>query len=279
MKFFSSLLAGLLTITSLALLISDSQPVYAQTRPSDLTVKNENTSAGKPVLPAPQNLTVNLADNNSVILFWEEIPNRNLGEFIVLRSEDPEAALTPIAKVAANETTYLDTAVEVGKVYFYRVRSNGLDAVPGDSDVKSVLITNNIVPTVADNFSASDLTSLPISADFLSKDNFWLNVIAINSLLVGSLILLYSFFRAILTRSKKESALREEAPTNFAAVLANGKVKIDGNPNEVRNGLKLKSIEIDAKLGHKNVDILAEAKDTYATDRLKKLEEWEKAAK
>lgn len=70
----------------------------------------------------PINLTVTSSGTTSLILNWTDTSDNEDG-FLIERSPDGIGSWVQIAQVAANVTTYTDTGLTPGTVYFYRVRA------------------------------------------------------------------------------------------------------------------------------------------------------------
>ena len=75
-----------------------------------------------PTVLAPDNLAIT-ASTVALDLMWSDNSDNELG-FYLERSED-DGPFNPIDTVAANTTSYLDTGLEVGVVYTYRVQAYG----------------------------------------------------------------------------------------------------------------------------------------------------------
>jgi len=71
---------------------------------------------------APSNLTAAVKPGNKVQLTWSDNSNNEQG-FILERKTSGTATFAEIARPAANETSYLDSAVTRGQAYTYRIRA------------------------------------------------------------------------------------------------------------------------------------------------------------
>ncbi len=85
------------------------------------SVTIEVVIADDPPAP-PTNLTATGHGDPRIDLTWQDNSNNELG-FRIERKNRPSGYFHEIASVGANETSYSDTDIELGREYYYRVRS------------------------------------------------------------------------------------------------------------------------------------------------------------
>lgn len=96
----------------------------------------KSTSAKLGIAPdAPQNLTADVQSANTVNLYWEDKSDNETG-FNIERSEDSTFVdATQTFDVAENITEYVDSDLEDGKTFYYRIQAIGDN---GNSDYTNV---------------------------------------------------------------------------------------------------------------------------------------------
>jgi hypothetical protein len=209
-----------------------------------------STAAASKLLAAPKNLTIDMINQDDVILLWEEPGDTRITKYIILRTESQGVKPAKIAEVLATESSYTDTTVQIGKSYTYRVQSYAAGLVAGDSELKSVKVVNLSQERFGENGTQSgsnsdssgskDSTSLPLIPS-VNSDNFWQSIIIFNLLAVAVLVLLYWILRRLLRRRPREKSI---------------------------------DLVLEPKLGKPDVNINKVAKSRYISKRQKLIEEW-----
>lgn len=226
--------------------------------------QNTLLAQAKLVTP-PTNFTVDLTNEDDVILLWEDGSSGVAEQYIISRGLDPSKPLTEVATLPATETTFEDTEVEVGKTYAYRVSAAAPGYTKGDSEIITVEVTKiaavenpGINSQVVDNPTSSGVIDT-----ILQTENFWPNLLGLNLLLGGTLILTYIFIKSRLDAIHNKSLTKNS--------IANGEPDINPSPKP--------KISYDAKTGSPDQRIREEAFERYFNDRKRKLRGWEEFAK
>lgn len=105
---------------------------------SDGTGPGDDSDGDDPgdVPGAPSGLVANPGDAGTIILTWTDNSSAESG-FEVQRSLQSGSGFTDIATTAADATGYLDSSIQHGTTYFYRVRLVGPDGASAYSNVAS----------------------------------------------------------------------------------------------------------------------------------------------
>ncbi len=130
----------------------------------------QSVSAALTVLnppPAPTNLTATLQAGPQVSLNWQDNANNETG-FVVERATGG-GAFAQIATVGANVTTYLDTTVQLGTTYTYRVAAvNNVGASVYSNTVQVTVQSAVAAPT---NLTATIQTTPSLQVQLIWTDN------------------------------------------------------------------------------------------------------------
>jgi len=238
-------LPGLIGLIVLSLVVfAGINPIQAQTK----------------ILTAPANFTIDLINEDNVILIWEDASEGLATDFIIARSDTPGTAPKEIARVPSTESTYEDSSVVIGKTYTYRLQASAKGYLTGDTETKSVIVIKSAGESDAPTDAAGAQTvSTPMADGSDSQPNlllsilsdpsrFWTNILAVNLVLIGSLILVYLLIRN----------------------------QLEGPGGRAQKKLK---ISIDPKTGKRDVNIREQAFDRYFAERSANLKSWEKIAR
>lgn len=219
-----------------------------------------NILAQAKLVTPPQNFTIDLINEKDVILLWEDASSGVVQEYIIYRGLDPSKPLKELARIPATESTYEDSTVEVGQTYAYRVSAVSKGYSNGDSEILTVQVRAVVQENDTQATPASAPTSSGIVGTLLNNENFWPNLIGINLLLGGILVLSY-----ILLRGRLDSVFKA---TRAESTSQNGNF----NSPQV-------NINYDTKKGSPDVRIREEAFERYFKERKEKLRGWEEMAK
>jgi hypothetical protein len=237
---------GVVTISILSLLFMPITAVAQTTLPS---------------LDPPTNFYIDLINEDDVILIWDELQaGSRVDSYEIRRSEDTSEKPELYATLAGTESSFIDSDVEVGKTYSYQIVATASDFLDGESDIKSIVITSTNVPgePIANSGLEEDVaapdTVREAAADLVSpaSEDFWENLVAINLILFGFLILIYlMLYSFIVDRRKGKQNKQLESDV------------------ERRSRMKLK-----LKSDHEHPDIVAKAKDSYYGNIKSELRKW-----
>lgn len=90
----------------------------------------------------PTALMASVVDPQKVLLNWTDASD-NETLFIVERAEGMPSIFNEVAQLPPNTTTYLDTTVQTGRSYYYRVKALGANQNSGYSNVASATTVND----------------------------------------------------------------------------------------------------------------------------------------
>ncbi len=86
---------------------------------------------------APRNLSAQIAGAGKLLLSWWPSLNADVVKYRIYRGVDPDS-LALIGEVSSAKLTYLDTGLEPGKTYYYKVNSVDKDGIESNSkDIKA----------------------------------------------------------------------------------------------------------------------------------------------
>lgn len=214
-------------------------------------------------LPEPTNFYIDLINADDVILLWDELNDPNVDGVIVLKTEEVGEKPVEYKRLPLSESSFIDSEVEVGKTYTYQIATYGEGFINGESELKTVVISKanepgeTLVNSGLEALGAKD-TVTTAAADLISpeSENFWQNLVAINLLVFGFLMIVYLILYSVFV----DRAKRKE---QFEGI------NLDRKTSRVK--LKLQS-------DHEHPDIVETAKDSYYGDKKRKLSEWVGAA-
>lgn len=271
-----------------------------------------------PVVEAPSGLTIDLINDNDVIILWEQSANPEVSEYVVLRSDEPDEQPSEFARIDASETSFIDTEVEVGETYTYGVQAAAAGFLSGEPEYKSIVVELNTrfgSDGTAGTGESDDSTETSTTTNTQEGEvrgqstaftnsgrdqRFWLNLISLNMMIIGVVGVTYMLLRQRLVRNiatlEQTSGNTQDYPgSNTNQMNSQGNVTGSGllTPNlpgnrqsnqesraKTKTGAELNvNPAIKAKMGRRDVNIPAAAKKKYLEDRGQKLKEWVDEAK
>jgi FtsP/CotA-like multicopper oxidase with cupredoxin domain len=119
-----------------------------------VTVKSAYAYPGAVNLPpaAPSDLVANAQSGAQVSLLWKDNSNNETG-FVIERSSDSGASFSELTTVGANVISYVDSTVEGGKTYHYRVAASNTNGMSPYSNTAIVGVP--IVVAAPSNLTAA----------------------------------------------------------------------------------------------------------------------------
>jgi hypothetical protein len=227
------------------------------------------------LLPIPTGLTIDLLSENDVIILWEEIVDPRVEGYIIYRADEEETTLKEIARVDKNESSYTDTNILTGKTYSYRVSTYGKESegyVNGDSEVQSIVIKNALEDLLSEQEQAEEAVQSPEGQAMVGSpatplsymigssgadDKFWLNLIAVNLVVVGGILLIYMLIRTTLERRRCGAKINIKN-ANSSKGVKNSKV----------------SFKLKSDREKDDVNMKKRAEEKYEQKMQEKIEEW-----
>ncbi len=205
---------------------------------------NNTSNTSKHILEIPQGITIDLINDKDVIILWNEISDKNAQNIKIFRMKGTQNKFEEIASVPPNESSYIDTNVELDETYSYRVSTYGKNFISGDSEVKSIQVKKNINENIQNTINSIDANSQNTPVTNQNKDSFWVNLISINLIIIGAILMIYLLIRRYIEK-RQEKKLIKSLPK-----------------------------EIKMKLGKKDVNIPKQARKKFFHDRKNKIQEW-----
>ncbi len=206
------------------------------------------TNSDSRLLPIPTGLTIDLLSENDVIILWEEIADPRVEGFIIYRADEEESTLKEIARVDKGESSYTDTNILTGKTYSYRVSTYGKESesyVNGDSEVQSIVIKNALEDLLSEQEEAEANVQSPENQQIMvgspstplsymvgssgADDKFWLNLIAVNLVVVGGILLIYMLIRTFLEKRRQKTTNTNAKNNRVSFKLKSDREKDDVN--------------------------------------------------
>lgn len=219
---------------------------------------------------APTNFYIDIINEDDVILLWEENQDPDVKEYTILKAIGNDKAPVKFATVQATESSFIDSQVEVGKSYTYRVQANANNGQIAATDPKSILIQTTITDTPISDIKLPTTTLDNSASELLNpeSDNFWLNLVAVNMLLIGLLLLIYMLIRYLIVDRHKRASTGADDSQRIQKLQA---LKQDGTKPAIKINLKMKS-------DHEHPNVVEKAKDRVYNQEKKKIGEWVEAS-
>lgn len=118
---------------------------------------------------APSNLTATSASSSQINLAWTDNSTNEAGFYIERCSGSACADFTPLAQVAANVTSYSNTALAPGATFTYRVRAFNVGGNSGYSNTATATTQTGSVPNAPSNLRTTRIRRT--SVDLAWNDN------------------------------------------------------------------------------------------------------------
>jgi hypothetical protein len=217
------------------------------------------------VLNIPANFTVDLYQNNDIIVLWDEA-NTEIDSYIIFKGKDPNQ-LEELVVLTDNETSYIDSDVAVDETYYYQLYVEKLGFISAETEIKEITLvsSNNIsinnIDSVPNN-QESEMVSGEIASmwnEFLKlfdpeNENFIINLVALNIFLIGILSGIYLGLRSI-RKSLEKRPTKEERKRN--------KIKLNTQKRTIK-----------VNMGDPDVDIVENANKNFLKKNKSNLDEW-----
>lgn len=215
---------------------------------------------------APTNFYIDIINEDDVILLWEENQDPDVKEFTILKAIGNDKAPEKFATVQATESSFIDSEVEVGKSYTYRVQANANSGQIAITDPKSIVIQTSITNTPISDIKLPTTTLDSTASELLDpeSDNFWSNLVAVNMLIFGLLLLVYMLLRYLIVDRDKRNSMGAEESLRIQKLKT---LKQAEDKPALKINLKMKS-------DHEHPNVVEKAKDRVYNQEKKKIGEW-----
>ncbi|MFW5703191.1 MAG: hypothetical protein ACOCXP_04480 [Candidatus Dojkabacteria bacterium] len=222
------------------------------------------------LIPPPNDLTIDIFQEDNIILLWTGVEHPGLEGYRVLKGEvvsefgnNNSLELEEVIELGLEESTFIDEDVEPGGEYVYQVVAFGEGFEEGPSERIGITLQETTIFSGGGELEGSNPTSGNVASavDVISStdsNQFWRNLAAINFLLLGVMLLIYMSLRTVLERGQGLNLSVKES-------------------ERIRDDIKAR-LQLRLKSDHEHPDITEEAVGRMNLVRRQKAEEWGKAA-